>query len=247
MKKLMTFGCALALAGATLAAANDALISFSTPGPDTYADGTPVLDKECYALVWTATGASFTLAADGTTEGGEIVLVAPVAKGGRCPKVIFEVDADDLSGKYKGGSWSVYLLDTRRYGESGVSLAPLKDGQPTVVNASSVVESSAVAVSSSAAPRALSAALATSAVDVSALPAGFDRQPKVSDISVRDGYVYVTVENTVPYLAYDLTEGETPDQVTARVNNPRNGDENGPVVLVTPAKPGGGFFKVGRK
>ena len=50
----------------------------------------------------------------------------------------------------------------------------------------------------------------------------------------------------MPYLAYDLTEGEAPDQVTARVNNPRNGDENGPVVLVTPAKSGGGFFKVGR-
>ena len=246
-KELLTAGCALALAVAANAAANDALISFSTPGIDTYADGTTVLDGECYALVWTAKGASFALAADGTAEGGEIVLVAPVAKGGRCPKIVFEIDADDLSGKYTGGSWSVYLLDTRRYGSDGVSLAPLKDGQPMVVNASRAVESSAVAVSGVAAPRELSAASATRASDVSALPAGFDRQPKVGDISIRDGYVYVTVENTVPYLAYDLTEGETPDTVTARVNDPRNGGEDGTVILVSPAKAGGGFFKVGRK
>ena len=42
-KELMTAGCALALAVAANAAANDALISFSTPGIDTYADGTTVV------------------------------------------------------------------------------------------------------------------------------------------------------------------------------------------------------------
>ena len=119
-KKTISMVAALAFAGAALAAANDALIAFSTPGVDTYADGTPVLDGECYALVHLDAGeAGFSLAADGTATGGEIVLAAPVAKGGRCPKVMFEVDAKDVETKYKGGSWRVYLLDTRRWGADG--------------------------------------------------------------------------------------------------------------------------------
>ena len=247
-KELMTAGCALALAVAANAAANDALISFSTPGIDTYADGTTVLDGECYALVWTAKGASFALAADGTAEGGEIVLVAPVAKGGRCPKIVFEIDADDLSGKYTGGSWSVYLLDTRRYGADGVSLAPLKDGRPTTINAtinaSAEVAGATISVGSGA-PREVAVDAGTQAGVAASLPAGFDQRPTIADIQLDGGLVYVTVENTVSYLAYDLSSGDTPEAVTERVNDPRHGGDDGMVILVAPAKEGGAFFKVG--
>ena len=100
MKKTMVFGFAAALASAAFAAQNDALVSFSSKGPDAYADGTTVLDGECYALVWMSGGASgLTVAADGSATGGEIVLAAPVARNGRCPKVVFEVDANDMKTK----------------------------------------------------------------------------------------------------------------------------------------------------
>ena len=246
MKKLLVATISAVLAGAALAAANDLLITFSTKGPDTYADGvTTVLDKECYALVWDTAGVPFAIAADGSTTGGEMVLVAPVARKGRCPKVLFEVDAAQVSEKYSsGGAWKVYLLDTRRFGDKGTTLASLKDGRPTTVNASAEVKGATVSVGSIA-PGAITAGAGTVAANASGLPAGFDQRPTIADIRLDGGLVYVTVENTVPYLAYDLTAGDTPDEVTERVNNPRHGGDDGTVILVAPAQEEGAFFKVG--
>ena len=47
---MLALAAVLLCAGA-FAAQNDALVSFSTPGPDKYADGTTVLDGEYYAIV----------------------------------------------------------------------------------------------------------------------------------------------------------------------------------------------------
>ena len=152
MKKTTVFFAAAALCGAAFAAQNDALVSFSSKGPDAYADGTTVLDGECYALVWMANGASgLSVAADGSATGGEIVLAAPVAKGGRCPKVVFEVDAGDMKTKYQGGSWGVYLLDTRRWGADGAAKpAGTVNGKVRLVNAAGAVPGAAVSVASGA-------------------------------------------------------------------------------------------------
>ncbi|MBQ8125761.1 MAG: hypothetical protein IJ173_07735, partial [Kiritimatiellae bacterium] len=68
MNKLLTAACALALSLAAFAAQNDALVTFSTKGPDCYADGTTVLDGECYALCWSKDFANFAIRADGTAE-----------------------------------------------------------------------------------------------------------------------------------------------------------------------------------
>ena len=85
MKKLTLTMAVAGLALASLAAVNDTLISFSTPGPDTYLDGTTVQDGECYALVWSQDGVFEGVKADGTAvdANDRVVLVAPVAKGGR--------------------------------------------------------------------------------------------------------------------------------------------------------------------
>ena len=136
MKKLMTMIGAVGLAFAATAAIDDALLTFSTVGPDKYSDGTTVLDGECYALVWTADGATFGgIAADGTAvaETDEIVLVAPVATGGHCPNVLFQIPAAQVD---KGGTFGVYLLDTRVKAEDGtVAPAGLKaNGKPNLVN-----------------------------------------------------------------------------------------------------------------
>ena len=247
MKKILVTMVSAALAGVAFAAANDAVITFSTKGPDTYANGDKVLNKECYALVFDKAGEPFTVAADGTTTGGEIVLVAPVAKGGCCPRVRFEVNANLVAKKYTDGEWKVYLLDTRRYGANGTTLAPLKNGKPTLVNAAEEVAGSTVAVSSSSgATGALAITGGTTAATASELPAGFDKQPKIAGIDLVGDKVFVTVENTVPYLAYDLTEGGSPDDVSKKVNDPRTGGDDGTVVLVAPKKEGGAFFRVNR-
>ena len=82
MKRLLTVFGVAGLAMASFAAVNDTLISFSTPGVDTYADGTAVRDGECYALVWSADGVFEGLDVNGRPldAADAVVLVAPVAR-----------------------------------------------------------------------------------------------------------------------------------------------------------------------
>ena len=84
MKRLMTMLGVAGMAVASFAAVDDTLISFSTPGPDKYADGTDVLPGEVYALVWSADGQFDGIKADGTTvdPADKVVLLAGVAKQG---------------------------------------------------------------------------------------------------------------------------------------------------------------------
>lgn len=237
MKKLITFGLAAIAAGATFAAANDLLITFSTPGPDKYADGTTVLNGERYALCWSTDFSAFSIKPDGTAEGGKVVLAAPVAKGGRCPTTVFEIDAGYVAKNFKGGEWAVYLLDTRKFSATGVaSLGPASS-----VNTFGLVGNS-VAVSSGSAGGLLtgSAAVATSAT-------GEVAAPSITGIKVDGGKVYVTVKGA-PYLGYGLVEGLTPDTVTTDVEGASaqaTGEEE--ITIVTDAKEGGAFFKVNQK
>ena len=117
MKKVLVSAFAAAMSATAFAGMGNVTIMFSTPGPDTYSDGTPVLDGERYALVWTPNGEAFAgINTDATAAGGSKVAVsAPVAKGGHCPNVLFQVDENYAAANYKGGSWSVVLLDTRRF------------------------------------------------------------------------------------------------------------------------------------
>ena len=251
MKKALLSMVAAMAAVVAFGAQNDLLISFSTKGPDTYADGTTVMAGECYALVWIPEGASgAAIEADGTAaDGAKIVLVAPIAKNGRCPNVVYRVGAERVASEFKNGVWSVYLLDTRKYaydenGNSTVTLAGFRpDGTVRLVNASSKV-GDATLKADAGDNVSLAAAVATSATRPASLPEDAP-QPKIAGIEVKGGNVYVTVENAAPYLAYDLSSGDTPEAVTERVNNPRHGGDDGMVILVAPAKEGGAFFKVG--
>ena len=126
------------LSSALFAAQNDTLIVFSTPGPDTYRDGTTVLDGESYALVWTANGSTFGgLTGDGkcVSTNDRLVAVAPIAENSCCPETVFEIDAE-LAKSFQGGTFALYLLDTRvRNATGAVALADFVNGFPKVVNA----------------------------------------------------------------------------------------------------------------
>ncbi len=235
MKKLMTFGCAVALAGAALAAANDVLITFSTPGPDTYADGVKVLDGERYALCWSKDFSQFAIKGDGTAEGGTVVLKAPLAKKGRCPTTVFEVDAD-YAKNFAGGTWAVYLLDTRKFAADGTaSLAGAADAVNTAGQVGTVSVGSGTVAS-----------LTGAAATASDLPAGVELpKPEITGIKVEAGYVYVTVKGA-PYLGYGLVSGDTPDALTEAPEAERAATGAEEITIVTPAKAGGAFFKVTR-
>lgn len=124
---MLMAGCVLAIASMATAAMNTVL-TFSTVGPDKYADGNRVEEGECYALVWTDDVEGFAMAEDGTATGGKVVLVAPVAEDGRCPLVKLNLEAS-VASEYANGVWGVYLLDTRNSPEgerviSAVKLIP---------------------------------------------------------------------------------------------------------------------------
>ncbi len=225
-------------ASAAFAAQNDALVTFSTKGPDKYADGKVVMDGECYALCWSKDFSQFAIKADGSAEGGELVLKAPVAKGGRCPAVTFQVAADKVAAKYAGGKWAVYLLDTRRFAADGS--ATVAGAAAKSVNTIGFVADASVGSGSLGSVAAGAAETSTVAADVQ-VP-----EPRITGIKIVDGNVYVSVKGTVPFLSYALAEGATPDAVTETVGEAASGKVSAEdeVILVAPAKEGGAFLKV---
>jgi len=243
MKKKMAFWAAAFACATAFAGMNNLRIMFSTPGPDTYADGTEVKAGERYALVWKANAqAEFSIAADGTTSGGDVILVYPTREDGHCTPVLFQADEGWMKEKgYNTGSWSVYLMDTR-LADGGYSKLGA-DGLPTVVNASGVA-TAAVDVQGSATPSGTVAS-----ADQTALPDGVT-DPVVQSIEFDAQFVYVTVTNTFSSLQYTLASGDEPGSLSADAGaNAKNGDDKatGAITIVTPKKEGSGFFQVIRK
>ncbi len=239
MKKLMIMAAAMGLAVASFAAQNDALLTFSTPGPDKYGDGTTVLDGECYALVWTATGSAFAgLKADGTPVAAtdKLILLAPLAKNGACPQTLFQVDAataDALEGK---GTYGVYLLDTRVKAEDGTTkLAAIKDGKPVAVNAlATVAEATAASAAQATTMQLAATAVGGAAVTAQTLVA----EPAITGIKVDGAKVTVTVAGMSPIATYQVVTGMTPGKVGTKLDAKSKGD------TFEFAKPEGQFFKV---
>ena len=115
---------ALITAFAIADGADDAVVTFSTRGPDRYADGTTVMDGECYALVWSADGVFEGLSANGepVDPNDTVILVAPYAKDGRCPEILFQIPASEAA-SLAAGAYEVLLLDTR-IARAGGATAP---------------------------------------------------------------------------------------------------------------------------
>lgn len=237
MKRLAPLFCAIALSAPVFAAQNDTLITFSTKGPDTYADGSTVLDGETYALVWVKDGATFAgFLADGSVadaENSACVITVPYAKDGCCPPICFQVSA----GKYEGGSFAIYLLDTRiADGEGGYKVG----GRGKAINGCGEVASN---FASSVAPASASGG-SIAVTNVSDLPADMPK-PVIKDIKMVDGYVHITVSSTVPYLKYNVLGGDTPADVDAETDsNPKTGDAAQEIIFIAPADGDSGFFRV---
>ncbi len=251
MKKILCFAFAAA-ATVAIAGMDNILVSFSTPGPDTYSDGEIVLDGERYALVWTPAGEEFSgVNADATAAGAsKVVISAPVAKDGRCPNVVFQIDGDFAKANYPGGTWSVCLLDTRVFALDG-------DGKPVIgADAKRVVSSygaEGVAngyglIGSAVATEGGKVASAGGVAAVSGTPSADTPPPVVKGISVKGDYVYVTITSTKPALKYSLVAGSAPDAITGSDSDPSGyGSATKDIILIKKKKSGGEFFKVNCK
>lgn len=262
MKKLMGMMSALAMASAAAyGGISDRVVVFSTPGPDRYADGSKVLDGECYALVWSPAGEVFGgFNADGTAVNAadRVVLAGALAKNGKCMEAIFQVPEEEYK-ELSGGEWAVCLLDTRR--QDG-SLAGVVDGKPQRVNRWAIASAGEIRAENGAAQnfraenrKALSAASESTAAatssgvrasSVSAVPPGV-MPPKIIHFAVSDDEIALTVGDTVPYLSYTLTSGSSPGELkTDCFADVVDGDAGAQIVISTAKSSNRRFFRVER-
>lgn len=243
MNKTLATVFAGLIATAAFAGKDNVVVSFSTQGPDTYADGTTVVDGESYALVWTPTGSEFAgINADGTAVApSKVVIKAPVAEGGKCPFVKFEMDEEFAKANYPNGTWGVYLLDTRVFAVDADGVVA-KDafGKDVVasVGGKAVKGYGAVGTVNSedlfgSVSGGASSVGATSAADV-----------KIKDIKFIGDNVYLYVQGANAGK-FDLAAGDDLDSIAAEGKDRSAADDE--AIIIRPKKAGGEFFKVIRK
>lgn len=256
MKKALFSLIAAGISAAAFAAADNLVLTFETQGPDTYADGSTVLNGECYALVWVRNGHSFA----GITVSGEmsdpannkLLLVAPYASGGRCPTVMFEIDAAIAAELGLGdGQFAVYLLDTRVTDESGnkkVAGVNASTGKPATVNGYGAVTTTAAveagALASKSDDAGKSAATGETIAAAAALPAD-KTQPKIKDIRVIGDKVYLTVEKIAgATIRVQGAATATPAAFTQMGADEKADASADDMIIVRPATGSSGFFRV---
>lgn len=253
MKKSIALVLAVWCAGALFAGMNNVVIQFSTVGPDKYADGTTVMDGECYALVWTPTGSEFQgIDAEGEAAGDSKVAVkAPIAIGGKCPNVQFQIDEIYANENYPNGTWGVYLLDTRKFATeevtvtvdgkevkqtkvlldaNGKKIATGVDSKGTVAGYGQVVSNVG---------RSLSPAGAKAGT-VQSIPAGI-QPPTIKDFKVVNGMAYLYLKDTSSAVSYGVAAGQAPGTLKPVSQQPVQGGGN-ETIIITPAAGAAGFF-----
>ena len=236
MKKILSIIFSFSLLSLHANSVEDSAIVFSTPGPDKYADGSTVLDGELYALVWTSDGVFDGFSADGKAvdEKDKIVIVAPLAKDGRCQKVMFQIPKANAA---TYGRFEVFLMDTRVVSALGVATprgaangeAKLVNGYGrvpaniTLSNVSSKAEGATVANLNSAAPKDT-------------------RQPRVKAMRIEGDDVVLTVENLPGYMRVQSgRDASTADLTGAALEAPASGDT---VTIKAPKVGDSGFYRV---
>ena len=240
----------------------DKLARFSTSGPDRYTDGSIVRDGECYALVWSPAGTTFSgFNADGTPVSAtdRVVLAGALAQGGRCRDAVFQIPAQDYE-ELQGGEWAVCLVDTRMM--NGVP-AGVRDGKPLRVNRWGIISGGVNITEAgssnlrlmSGGPRAGATetsggtrfgASGVRANNLSAVPPNL-LPPQISAIDVGDGEVWLAVDGTVPYLSYTIISGEHPNDLKEDYfSEVVDGDASSEIAIGTLQSVKRRFFKVKR-
>ena len=231
------------------------MLTFSTQGPDTYADGTTVVrDGECYALVWVKKGATFAgFNADGTEvdpDTSRILTIVPYAENGHCAETVLEIDRGLADAYASSGSFEIHVLDTR--GADGVPKGDVSGGVNGYGAAAAfgltASASSAAIEGQRASVKAQKAALASTAT---ALPPSVEiPKPVITSIKVANGIVHLKVKGTSPLLRYGVQSGDAPgdlapiDLAAARADGEADAERE--VEIKFPADKGGRFFKIGR-
>jgi len=187
--------------------AANVLVSFSTTA-DKYADGTSVKDGEWYALCWSSDGVFEGLNLDCTPidTNDLVIMKASLAKGGRCPYTIFQIDSQSPNCK-RTGTYSVVMLDTR-----DVNGNPSKT-LPKAVNAAAVASDYKAGSATSGTTEKPSESAGEWAQSKVVLPEG-QEPAKIKGFKViDDAKVEIEIENMFPGVKYNVKMGETLDTI----------------------------------
>ena len=253
----MVFLLLLSVVSSVWAESDDLMLSFSSRGPDVYADGTPVLVGEMYALVWMRNGCEFAgIDMNGVavnSRDNAVVAAVPRARysrrcgGVRCPQTCFQLQAAAKEA-YAEGTFALVLLDTRvSDGKGGF----VPSGSLSAVQGWGFVENSRVKASSGSCVRVTNAGNAngTATTTTSVVPAGETiPQPRITGIRVEDGFVRLTVKDTSPRVLYNVAAGEAPGRrrnshaATAPAQGHNRADQE--IELRVPIQEGQRFFQV---
>lgn len=205
----------------------------STTGPDYYKDGvTQAVDGEVYALVWTKDGANFSMdAAGNVSEGSKVIKMVSIAKDGKCPPVLFVLTGENAT--LTGGTFNLYLLDTRSKAEDGTeSVAMFADDKIVVCNSYEKLGGD-VKISDSLTLGSADAAKGGDSANGTPAPAAASETPAaISSVTVKNGQVYIGIENANPAIRYAIKAGKTPKADDKVLANGVNGVPGGKITLV---------------
>ena len=220
--KFFAFSAIAMMASFAFADAANKCVFFSTVGPDTYADGSTVVNGERYALVATPAGQEFGgFNADCTAarEGDKVLTIAPFAKGGRLPPTLFQADAADAAGK----DLKVFLLDTRT---SATTVPPANTPvAELVLNGAVEIVDPSISVSTTS-------SMLTG--DTSAI------NPTIEDFAVEGNQAVITIANVRPGLNYQVMGGLNRDSgLATEVSNNTDG-----TITLKVDKNGSAFFSI---
>ena len=243
MKNLI-FGALVAVLSvcstSTFADVDDLPLGYHSVGVDTYGDGvTPVVDGECYALVWTATDHTFMgFKADGTLvdeENNGVVYLRSMAKNGKCPPVAFIVPRS-YRDAHPEGEYRVVVLDTRS--AQGVLAGLDANGTLRRVNGwgwakGKVTRKDKIARYFNPAAIPAGAHVGTA----STMPKN-RRRPRITNFSFdADGNAVIEFKGSERYLSYRVSKGRSPASIgEEKGSNLKEGagDDATPVRIVIP-------------
>lgn len=208
LTKFCAFSTALLAASLAFADAANVCITFHTKGPDCYADGTPAVEKEWYALVWLAPGATFggvTTQLEAVSADNKVLLAAPLATGGEnscCPLVMWQIDSAKAE---EEGSYTVVMLDTR--GSDGKAAASTDAGKPKVVYASASTEASVAATKKGSSAAVATSSETTGATVTKSTGSVGAEKPQITAFEIVGGNAVIAVSGMVPGLTYKVMSG----------------------------------------
>lgn len=157
MGRLFAFVQTLLVAFSLAAVPTDYYIMFETAGEDCYADGTPLVEGERYALVWRcndlANQVDGLFNADGSSPYGddkcEVLFLFDAAERktaadghvyARAKKSFVQMNAQHLMDRFWTGVYSIFVFDTRVYKDGQLTLSErINNWTPAVLNGYGVV------------------------------------------------------------------------------------------------------------